>query len=143
MRRHDDPIMTCPYDSSHKMPSARLQWHYAKCKSKKLRQEQGLPIFNCRFNYSHIFLEKELIDHHEEVCPDKQKISQQLEIDEKIRLNRTEIVVSNLNELESDQSQEWVVNDLLSTTDEPPVLINLDEPEAKIEDLWSPEEDIE
>ena len=106
MRRHDDPIMICPYDSSHKMPSARLQWHYAKCKAKKLRLEQGLPIFNCKFNYSHIFLEKELIDHHEEVCPDKQKISHQLEVEEKLRLNKTLPVVSNILDEMSDESSE-------------------------------------
>ena len=119
MRRHDDPIITCPYDSSHKMPSARLQWHYAKCKAKQLRIEQGLPIYNCKFNYSHIFLEKELIDHHEEVCPDKQKISRQLEIEEKLRLNKTEPAISNFLEEMSDGSSESQKNDLLSTTDEP------------------------
>ena len=95
MRRHDDPMIVCPFDSSHKMPSARLQWHLVSCKAKKQRLESGLPIFHCQYNYSHIYLEQGLLDHHQEVCPQKLKISNQLEVEENYRLSRTALEIVN------------------------------------------------
>ena len=83
MRRHDDPIITCPFDKAHKMPSVRLQWHLARCTAKKFRQEQGLPIFNCKYNFLHIYLDQTELDKHEETCLTRQKITEQLEIEEK------------------------------------------------------------
>lgn len=124
MRRHDDPIVICPYNSSHKMPSARLQWHYAKCKDKALRQQQGLPTFNCKFNYSHVFLEQSLLDHHQEVCPDLQKLSRQLEVEETYRLNKSTPVILDSTSLEeadetpSSQLAESPDSALFSTAEE-------------------------
>ncbi len=68
MRRFDDPSVICPFDKNHKMPSARLPWHIVRCNAHKSRQEQGLPIYHCRHNYSHIYLEKEELVAHESEC---------------------------------------------------------------------------
>ena len=76
MRRFDDAIIQCPFDKAHKMPSARLQWHLASCKTKKARIEQQLPILHCANNYYHIFLDQADLDAHTEACDSKLKITE-------------------------------------------------------------------
>ena len=68
MRGFSDPVVTCPYDKSHKMPAKRLQWHFAKCKAKQERAQLGLPDYHCRFNFYHLFFTKEELDEHEADC---------------------------------------------------------------------------
>ena len=68
MRRFDDEQVICPFDKQHKMPSARLQWHLVKCRSKLEREQQGLPTYHCKFHYMHIFFDKEELHTHEADC---------------------------------------------------------------------------
>ena len=74
MRRHDDEIVECPFDKSHKMPYPRLQWHLAnKCKAKIAREQMGLPILRCQFNFLHVFFEDSELASHEATCTSKPK----------------------------------------------------------------------
>jgi hypothetical protein len=68
MRKYTDPIVECPFDPAHKMPQPRLQWHLVKCSAKIKREQAGLPIFNCKNNFSHIFLEADKLNEHEIEC---------------------------------------------------------------------------
>ena len=68
MKRFDDVQVTCPFDPKHKMPKQRLQWHFVKCKAKKEREAQGLPIFNCKHYWLHVFFDKEELQSHENDC---------------------------------------------------------------------------
>ena len=76
MRRNDDEIVECPFDSSHKMPLPRLQWHLAnKCKAKQAREEMNLPIFYCKHNFQHVFFDDDSLADHLWECPSKPKPS--------------------------------------------------------------------
>ena len=68
MRRFDDEQVVCPFDEKHKMPKARLQWHFVKCKAKLEREQQGLPTYHCRHHYMHIFFDAEPLAIHEATC---------------------------------------------------------------------------
>jgi len=68
MRNHDDPMVTCPYDKSHKMPAPRLQWHLVKCKARIERNNLGLPEYHCKYNFMHLFFTKEELEEHEAQC---------------------------------------------------------------------------
>ena len=68
MRRFDDEQVVCPFDEKHKMPKARLQWHFVKCRAKLEREQQGLPTYHCRHHYMHIFFEAEPLAIHEATC---------------------------------------------------------------------------
>jgi hypothetical protein len=68
MRSKNDKFVVCPFDKAHTMPAPRLQWHLAKCKSKLARDQQGFPTFHCRFNYMHIYFDKDECQKHESEC---------------------------------------------------------------------------
>ena len=121
MRRHDDPIVECPFDKNHKMPHMRLTWHLAKCKSKKDHIQKGLPIYHCQYNYSHTYIDKTVFDAHEEQCPNKQKITEQLEVEQIHKLNRSEMCMATSGDLCSDDENDVAVNqEVESTTPETP-----------------------
>ena len=83
MRRHDDEIVECPFDKSHKMPYPRLQWHLAnKCKAKIAREQMGLPILRCQYNFLHVFFEEGPLAEHEANCTSKPKHRDPAEQDE-------------------------------------------------------------
>ena len=90
MRRHDDEIVECPFDKSHKMPYPRLQWHLAnKCKAKTAREEMDLPIFHCKHSFLHIYFEKDALEGHENECPCKPKPSLEVERNDKWPKSKT------------------------------------------------------
>ncbi|XP_050079532.1 gametocyte-specific factor 1 homolog [Anopheles maculipalpis] len=60
------PAIICPYNKSHLIPAARIQWHLSKCQ----RQYPNAKIAVCRFNASHHIPQKKL-KHHESICPDR------------------------------------------------------------------------
>jgi hypothetical protein len=64
--QHDK--MECLFNKGHKVPKLRMMWHLAKCPDKKLYLEQGKPIFYCRFDANHIFLNLNHLQNHEQVC---------------------------------------------------------------------------
>ena len=47
------------FNKHHKMPYPRLQWHVQRCKDKIKREEEGLPIHHCKYNFLHIYLNEE------------------------------------------------------------------------------------
>ena len=68
MKHQNGPNNVCPFDSNHKTPSGKLQSHFTNCNAKQLREKSGLPIFRCKYNPDHIYLEKQLFDDHQKVC---------------------------------------------------------------------------
>ena len=72
MRNFDDETVTCPFDTRHRMPKPRLTWHLAKCQAKKDHEAAGLPVFRCRNNVLHIFLDEAAKDEHEAACDSHQ-----------------------------------------------------------------------
>ena len=68
MKRFDDEQVVCPFDPKHKMPKQRLQWHFVKCKAKLEREQQGLPIYNCKHFWLHVFFDKADLDRHQDEC---------------------------------------------------------------------------
>ena len=119
MRRHDDPIVECPFDKNHKMPYMRLTWHLAKCKTKKDHIQKGLPIYHCQYNYSHTYIDKTVFDLHEVHCPNKQKITEQLEVEHLHKLNRSEMCMATSGDLCSDDDVA-ANQEIESTTPETP-----------------------
>ena len=79
MRRHDDPIVVCPFDPKHKMPSARLQWHLPKCKTYKEHLAEGRSVFHCPHNYYHIFFAETELEAHLSECQNRLKELEALE----------------------------------------------------------------
>jgi hypothetical protein len=70
MRRYDDPIVTCIFDKSHRMPEPRLQWHYIKCQAREDYLDiEGNEVFNCQFYHLHMFLSQTEVEAHQKVCP--------------------------------------------------------------------------
>ncbi|CAH0730651.1 unnamed protein product, partial [Brenthis ino] len=63
----DDPFVTCPYNSSHRVPRSRIQSHLVRCKEKN-------PNFViCPYNATHRLPESE-IKGHVVNCPSKDAI---------------------------------------------------------------------
>lgn len=62
-----DRWVQCPYNTEHKMPQSRLQWHLVKCPEKRAR---GHLFTTCPFNSTHIILKSEL-GNHTRKCKDK------------------------------------------------------------------------
>jgi hypothetical protein len=63
-----DSIVSCPYDSSHKIIASKLQNHIIKCKKSHPELDRALEI--CPFNALHRFLGSEREKHLSE-CVDR------------------------------------------------------------------------
>lgn len=94
MRRFDDPYIACPFDEKHRMPKPRLIWHLKRCSAMRMRKQLGLPIFHCKWNYLHIYLEMDSLKEHEQDCESsKAAEDRKLEINkENERLSSTVVV---------------------------------------------------
>ena len=85
MRKFTDPWVYCPFDATHRLPKPRLVWHLDKCPARQVLKDKGVPVFHCKNNYLHIFMEQEKLNQHEESgeCESKrdsvQEITQQID----------------------------------------------------------------
>jgi len=82
----EEDWINCPYNSNHRMPPSRFQWHLVKCPDKK---RVGENFTACPYNAQHIILKTEL-ENHKRKCPDKTQrdfaeTDSALEIDKKIK----------------------------------------------------------
>ena len=72
MINHEDSRrVVCAFDSNHVMSIQRYHWHLARCPAKKLREENGLPIYTCPYHRMHIFLNRFQLTDHMAVCDSK------------------------------------------------------------------------
>ena len=69
----ENKFVVCPFDPNHTCLITKLPWHLAKCKAKKKREALGLPIYHCKWDHWHVFLDKESFSGHEESCPKNPK----------------------------------------------------------------------
>jgi hypothetical protein len=65
MLSYTDHKVHCPFDHQHIIPLPSAPFHITKCKDKYLSQNPGKVVYHCRWNYMHIFLEKEKLQAHE------------------------------------------------------------------------------
>jgi len=82
----EEDWINCPYNSNHRMPPSRFQWHLVKCPDKK---RVGENFTACPYNAQHIILKTEL-ENHKRKCSDKAQrdfaeTDSALEIDRKIK----------------------------------------------------------
>lgn len=70
--------VSCPYNSEHRMPNTRLQWHLVKCPDKKRFGEQ---YATCPYNATHKVLRSNLTEHKRK-CPDKNSVGEFVEENE-------------------------------------------------------------
>ena len=66
MKRFDDEKVECPFYDHHKMPKQRLQWHVPKCEAKFRKECPHVEVFHCKYNYLHIYFEKDVLESHED-----------------------------------------------------------------------------
>ncbi|XP_013184277.1 protein D7-like [Amyelois transitella] len=60
----DDPFVSCPYDSAHRVPRSRIQGHIVKC------QQKCPNLHICPYNATHRGTEAEMKIHIKD-CPTK------------------------------------------------------------------------
>jgi hypothetical protein len=65
----DDPILECPYDTSHSILKSRMQQHLVKCK----RNHPLADKMICPFNAVH-HVDKPNYQYHITTCPDRRVI---------------------------------------------------------------------
>lgn len=63
----DDPFVSCPYNSAHRVPRSRIQSHIVRCK------EKNPNLIICPYNATHRLPESE-IKVHVLNCPSKDAI---------------------------------------------------------------------
>uniref|UniRef100_A0A1A9VLD1 CHHC U11-48K-type domain-containing protein n=1 Tax=Glossina austeni TaxID=7395 RepID=A0A1A9VLD1_GLOAU len=61
-------FLQCPYEKSHQILEARMQFHLIRCRRNHPNARKGV----CPFNVTHIFNEAEL-EFHLKACPDRVK----------------------------------------------------------------------
>ena len=69
--------VACPFNpDNHWVPRIRLPWHLAKCPEALKHKADGKPIFHCRFNANHIFLDEEKFREHELECTEDLQLTE-------------------------------------------------------------------
>ena len=61
-------MIKCAFNANHQMEVKRYSWHLARCPDKKLREESKLPIYVCKNNLYHIFLNRDAYMKHAKEC---------------------------------------------------------------------------
>lgn len=65
----EDPVMQCPYDTSHAILKSRMQAHLVKCKQNHLEADKMI----CPFNAIH-HVDRPHYQYHVSTCPDRRVI---------------------------------------------------------------------
>ncbi|XP_008586364.1 PREDICTED: gametocyte-specific factor 1-like [Galeopterus variegatus] len=61
-----EALNICPYDSNHRMPASRLQYHLASCKKKNPKIAKKMA--NYKYNACHVVPIKRLEEHKASSC---------------------------------------------------------------------------
>ena len=64
----DNRRVSCAFNISHKMTIQRYTWHLARCPDRIARINEGRPIYVCKNNRMHIFLNAKSHAAHEMTC---------------------------------------------------------------------------
>ncbi|XP_030387156.1 gametocyte-specific factor 1 homolog [Scaptodrosophila lebanonensis] len=64
-------MVTCPYNSAHRMLRKKLQQHIIKCRE---LYKNEIPLLNCPFNNSHLIPEPEFYQHTKS-CEDRKIVA--------------------------------------------------------------------
>ena len=64
----DQKRVACAFNANHCMAPAKYVWHLARCPDKKNREAAKFPIYYCKFNRLHIFLNIHAFNTHEKQC---------------------------------------------------------------------------
>lgn len=69
--------VACPFNpDNHWVPRIRMIWHLAKCPEAAMHKAMGKPIYYCRFNASHIYLDHDEFVKHELECEAEMNLRQ-------------------------------------------------------------------
>ena len=73
MRKFTDPWVHCPFDATHRLPKPRLVWHLSKCPARQALKDKGVPVYHCKNNYLHVFMEEDKLKAHEALDCDSKR----------------------------------------------------------------------